>query len=60
LQKLAATFGLEYFQQNNQISHSMSTVLLAPDGTVAKSWPGNEWKTSEVTAALRQAAAVKE
>jgi protein SCO1/2 len=60
LQKLAAAFGLEYFQQNNQISHSMSTVLLAPDGTVAKSWPGNEWKTSEVTAALRQATAVKE
>ncbi len=55
LQKLASAFGLQYFEQNNQISHSMSTVLLAPDGTVAKTWPGNEWKTSEVLAALKNA-----
>ena len=54
LQTLAAAFGLEYFEQNNQISHSMSTVLIGADGTVAKSWPGNEWKTSDVIAAIRQ------
>ena len=59
LQNLAAAFGLEYFEQNNQISHSMNTVLLARDGTVAKSWPGNEWKTSDVIAALRQAISTK-
>ena len=55
LQKLASAFGLQYFEQNNQISHGMSTVLLAPDGIVAKTWPGNEWKTSEVLAALKNA-----
>ena len=33
LQKLASAFGLQYYEQNNQISHSMSTILLAPDGT---------------------------
>jgi protein SCO1/2 len=55
LQNLASAFGLQYFEQNNQISHSMSTVLLAPDGTVAKTWLGNEWKTSEVLAALKNA-----
>lgn len=59
LQTLAAAFGLEYFEQNNQISHSMSTVLVGPDGTVAKSWPGNEWKTSDVIAALRQSISTK-
>jgi protein SCO1/2 len=59
LQTLAAAFGLEYFEQDNQISHSMSTVLVGPDGTVAKSWPGNEWKTSDVTAALRQSISTK-
>jgi protein SCO1 len=56
LKKLAAAFGLQYFEQDNQISHSMETILLATDGTVSQSWPGNEWKPSEVIAALRQAA----
>jgi protein SCO1/2 len=55
LQKLALAFGLEYFKQNNQISHSMSTILLAPDGSVRQIWPGNDWTTSEVLTALRNA-----
>jgi protein SCO1/2 len=55
LQKLASAFGLEFYEQDNQIAHSMETVLLAPDGTVAQSWPGNEWKTDEVLAAMRKA-----
>ena len=60
LQKLASAFGLQYVVQNNQISHSMNTILLSSDGTVAKTWPGNEWKTSEVAAALKKAAEYKE
>ena len=55
LQRLASAFGLEYSVQNNQIVHSMSTILLAPDGTVKQIWPGNQWKTSEVLAALKDA-----
>jgi protein SCO1/2 len=58
LQKLAAAFGLQYSEQDNQIAHSMETVLLAANGTVAKSWPGNEWKPGEVLAAVKQAEAV--
>lgn len=54
LKTLATAFGLEYFQQDNQIAHSMSTVLLAPDGTVAMSWPGNEWKTGDVLATMHR------
>lgn len=56
LGKLAKAFGLEYFQQDNQIVHSMNTVLLGPDGNVAKSWEGNEWKTADALAALEEAA----
>jgi len=56
LQKLATAFGLQYFEQNHQISHSLSTILIAPDGKVAKSWAGNDWKTTEVVSALRQVA----
>ena len=56
LQKLASAFGLEFYEQNNQISHSMSTILLAPDGSVKQIWPGNEWKTSDVLAAIKNVA----
>ncbi len=55
LDKLAAAFGLQYFAQDNQIAHSMETVLLATNGTVAKSWPGNEWKPGRVLAAVKKA-----
>ena len=56
LRTLAAAFGLQYFEQNNQITHGLSTILLAPDGTVKQIWPGNKWTTSEVLAALESAA----
>jgi protein SCO1 len=60
LKKLADAFGLQFYEQDNQIAHSMSTVLLARDGTVAQSWPGNEWKTSDVLASIRQAETANE
>jgi len=56
LLKLTAGFGLSYSEQDGQISHSMNTILLAADGTVANMWPGNEWKTSEVLDVMRHAA----
>lgn len=56
LRKLADAFGLEYFEEGNQISHTMNIALLAPDGTVAKYW-ANEWTAAELEAALRQQAA---
>ena len=34
----------------------MTPVLLGPDGNVAKSWEGNEWKTGDALAALQEAA----
>lgn len=55
LQKLVGNFGLEYSEENSQISHSMNTILLGPDGAVANMWPGNEWKPDEVADAMRHA-----
>jgi protein SCO1 len=56
LQTLVSSFGLSYSDQNSQISHSMNTILLAADGTVANMWPGNGWQTSEVIDVMRHAA----
>jgi protein SCO1/2 len=56
LRTLASAFGLQYFEQNKQISHSLNTILLSPDGTVKQIWPGNKWTTAEVLAALESAA----
>ena len=59
LQKLVAEFGLDYSEDQGQISHSLNTILLAPDGTVAEMWPGNEWQAAEVLDVTRHALAFK-
>ena len=56
LRQLANAFGLEYVEEDNQISHSMNIVLIAPDGTVAKYW-STEWTAAELETALREQAA---
>jgi cytochrome oxidase Cu insertion factor (SCO1/SenC/PrrC family) len=53
LQRLVADFGLDYAEQKGQINHSLNSVLLSADGTVAGMWPGNEWQTSGVLDAIR-------
>ena len=58
LQTLVSSFGLSYSQQDNQISHSMNTILLAADGTVADMWPENDWQASEVLDVMRHASAL--
>jgi protein SCO1 len=57
LKTLVSSFGLSYSEENDQISHSMNTILLAPDGTIANMWPGNDWQTSEVLDVMRHTAA---
>jgi len=53
LRKIADAFGLEYFEEDNQIAHSMVIVLMSTEGTVAKYW-STEWTTVELEDALRQ------
>jgi protein SCO1 len=55
LRRLAQAFGLEYDQEDNQISHTMNIALLAPDGTVAKIW-STEWTWTELLENLQHAA----
>jgi len=54
LRKLASAFDLFYVEADNQISHSLCTVLIGPDGKVVKEWMTNEWKAPEALAAIRQ------
>jgi len=56
LRQLANAFGLEYIEEDNQISHTMNIVLIAPDGTVARYW-STEWTAAELEKALREQAA---
>jgi protein SCO1 len=53
LQHLAAAFGLQYEWQNNQIVHTMQTILIAPDGRVARTWSGSAWDPEEIAATTR-------
>lgn len=56
LRRLAEAFGLQYEEQDNQIAHTMSIVLIGPDERVVKSW-SVEWTSEELLEALRNAAA---
>lgn len=53
---IAQFFGLRYFAENDQIVHGLRTVIINPNGKVAKVYRGNEWKPDEVLEALTQTA----
>ena len=52
---LAQAFGLQYEEENNQITHNMSIVLIAPDGTLAKFW-STEWTWTELMESMQNVA----
>ncbi len=56
LPEIAKFFGFEYLPQQDQIVHSMNTVLIGRDGRVVRSWPGNEWKQAELVAEVSRLA----
>lgn len=51
---LAQFFGLRYFTENDQIMHGLKTVIVAPDGKVAKVYSDNTWKPEEVVNELKR------
>ena len=54
LKKLASAFSLAYTEEDNQISHTMSTVLVGPDAKLAKIWDTSDWTIAEVLSTMRQ------
>jgi protein SCO1 len=43
--------------ESGTLTHSLSTVLIGKDGKVAQWYPTNDWKTTDVLAAMKSAAA---
>jgi protein SCO1/2 len=56
VKEIAGFFGLTYFPDKDQIIHGLRTVIITPDGKVAKIYSGNEWKPEEVVEELRKTA----
>lgn len=58
---VAQFFGLKYFQDTpsgeEQVIHSLRTVVIGPDGKVIKVYRGNEWKPEELLKDLEGAVA---
>ena len=54
VKKIAEYFGLTYFPEKDQIIHGLRTVIVSPDGKVAKIYTGNEWKIEEVVDEMRK------
>ena len=52
VKKIAEYFGLTYLPEKDQIIHGLRTVIVSPDGKVAKIYTGNEWKPEEVVEAI--------
>ena len=51
---LAQFFGLRYFTEKDQIIHGLKTVIIKPDGKVAKVYTGNDWKPEDVVNELKR------
>jgi len=52
LKNLAQAFGLQYTEEDNQITHTMQTTLVDKDNKVAQQWGGSGWNPSEVANAV--------
>jgi protein SCO1/2 len=55
VKEIAQYFGLTYFPEKDQIIHALRTVIVNPDGKIAKIYNGNEWKPEEVVAEIKKA-----
>jgi protein SCO1/2 len=51
---VAQFFGLRYYADADQIVHGLRTVIVKPDGKVAKVYRDNAWKPEEVVAELQK------
>lgn len=53
---IAQHFGLRYYSDRDEIIHGLRTVVIAPDGRVAKVFRDNSWKPEEAVKELQNVA----
>lgn len=53
VKNVAEFFGLRYWQETDQIIHSLRTAIINRDGKVLKVYRGNEWKPAELLGDIR-------
>jgi protein SCO1/2 len=54
IKSVAQFFGLNYWQEKDQIIHGLRTAIITPDGKVAKVYRGNDWKPEDVVKDLEK------
>ena len=59
IEKLGRYFGLVFFKEDGQFAHTLVSVVIGPDGKLAKELPGNDWTPDEALAAMREAMHLK-
>lgn len=55
IDRLGRYFGFVFFKEDGQFVHTLVTVVIGPDGKLAKELPGNDWTPDEALAAMRGA-----
>lgn len=54
IKSVAQFFGLNYWQEKDQVIHGLRTAIITPDGKVAKVYRGNDWKPEDVVKDLEK------
>ena len=54
VKEIAQYFGLTYYPEKDQIVHGLRTVIVKPDGKIAKIFTGNEWKPADAIAEMKK------
>jgi protein SCO1/2 len=50
-------FDMFVSEEQGQVTHSMSTAIISPEGHICKSYSGNDWKPADVLSDLKSCAA---
>jgi Cu/Ag efflux protein CusF len=53
VKSVATYFGMQFWQDGDQIIHSLRTALIGPDGRLLKLYPGNEWTPQNILGDLQ-------
>ena len=56
MKQVADFFGVYYEKDGNSITHSLSTAVISPEGTIEAWYPGNSWKPEEALQAVNAGA----